>query len=780
LIVTTLKPEKCIFEKPEVEFCSVILGYRKIWMDPKKIEVVKAWPIPKSKKELQSFLGFCNFYWQFIEKFSNTAAPLNKLTGKDNFNWKNPQQEAFDKIKKCMMDNVVLLLPDEDKQYRVKVDALDKATGVQLSQEDTNRGWCPVAFISKLLSPAEKNYHTYNKELLAIMVALQEWCQYLLSTKKQFEIWSNHKNLGYFKKPQLLNGQQTHWSLELAYYNYKLVNVEGKHNKHTNLLSRQADHMGQNKTKLEQFLIPEEQFTMNIRTILFEPTRCAGIWAIAMVRNLSVEEQEELLKRRWIFNEDGYWRKDRRIFIPSGTSIEKTIKEHHDTLYTGHPGILGTSKLIKRHGYWWQTMNANIETYVTGCTKCQRTKADRTKKVGLLHPNTVPTEPWEEILIDLITKLPKSRGFTAICIIVNQFTKMAHFIPCSEEPSSIEMAHILENHIFWPHSKPRKIISNCGSNFTLDFMKEFYITHNIIMNASTAYHPQTNRQTKQVNQELEQYLQIFCNFNQNDWCLLLSLAKFQYNNQEHSVTKESPSFLNYGRHPIWNATPPKNTLDKSMITYQERMTEAQGWAFTLLNHAAEHMKSWYNWKRKAGPKYKIGEKVMITSRDLKTTRPTQKLANRNYSPFTIQEIIGQSAYKLNIPTSWVNIHNVFNKSVLKRWIDPKFPSQMEEIAKPPAIIIDGNEEWEVKFIIKSQQSGQWKKLQYIVKWKGYPLEEKKWYNAELIMQNAWQTIKNYHRENPTAEQWTTLEFELWKEKEENLHLDWDPEDFDDW
>jgi hypothetical protein len=93
---------------------------------------------------------------------------------------------------------------------------------------------------------------------------------------------------------------------------------------------------------------------------------------------------------------------------------------------------------------------------------------------------------------------------------------------------------------------------------------------------------------------------------------------------------------------------------------------------------------------------------MITLRDLKTTRPTQKLTNRNYGPFAIQEIIGQSAYKLDIPTSWVNIHNVFNKSVLKRWINPKFPSQIEEIAKPPAIIINGNEEWEVKFIIKSQ------------------------------------------------------------------------------
>jgi hypothetical protein len=114
------------------------------------------------------------------------------------------------------------------------------------------------------------------------------------------------------------------------------------------------------------------------------------------------------------------------------------------------------------------------------------------------------------------------------------------------------------------------------------------------------------------------------------------------------------------------------------------------------------MKSWYNRKRRAGPKYKIGEKVMITSKDLKTMRPMQKLANRNYGLFAIQEIIGQSAYKLDIPTSWVNVHNVFNKSVLKRWINPKFPFQMEEIAKPPAIIIDGNEEWEVEFIIKSQ------------------------------------------------------------------------------
>jgi hypothetical protein len=93
---------------------------------------------------------------------------------------------------------------------------------------------------------------------------------------------------------------------------------------------------------------------------------------------------------------------------------------------------------------------------------------------------------------------------------------------------------------------------------------------------------------------------------------------------------------------------------------------------------------------------------MITSKDLKTTRPTQKLANWNYSPFAIQEIIGQAAYKLNIPTSWVNVHNIFNKSILKRWVDPRFPSQTQEVAKPPAIIIDGNEEWEVEFIVKLQ------------------------------------------------------------------------------
>jgi hypothetical protein len=235
-------------------------------------------------------------------------------------------------------------------------------------------------------------------------------------------------------------------------------------------------------------------------------------------------------------------------------------------------------------------------------------------------------------------------------------------------------------------------------------MKEFYSAHNIIMNASTAYHPQTDRQTKRVNQELEQYLRIFCNFDQSDWSVLLSSAEFQYNNQEHSATKESPFFLNYGRHPIWNATPPKDMLNQSTLTYQERMTKAQDLAFTLLNHAAEHMKSWYNKKRRAGPEYKVGERVMITLKDLKTTRPTQKLAEQNYSPFTVQEIIGHSAYKLHIPTSWVNVHNVFNKSVLKRWVNPMFPSQMEEVAKPPAIIIDRNEEWEVELIVKSQRS----------------------------------------------------------------------------
>ena len=187
----SLKPEKCEFEKTSVKYLGVVISHDSVKMDPAKVAGVSEWPTPSNKKEVQSFLGFINFYWRFIEGFSHIARPLFDLTKADSvFTWSSEEKSAFDILRDKITSAPILTLPDNSRPYRVEADSSDFATGAVLSQENPEDGkWHPVAFLSKSLSPVERNYEIHDKEMLAIIRALEEWRHFLEGTKHQFEIW---------------------------------------------------------------------------------------------------------------------------------------------------------------------------------------------------------------------------------------------------------------------------------------------------------------------------------------------------------------------------------------------------------------------------------------------------------------------------------------------------------------------------------------------------------------------------------------------------------------
>ena len=150
------------------------------------------------------FLGFANYYRRFIKDFSKIAKPLTTLTGNEQWIWNSNQLSAFEQIKKRICSEPVLTIPIDNAPYRLEADASDYASGAVLSQK-INDKWHPIAYMSKAFNETERNYEIYDKEMLAIMHALDEWRQYLMGTSEPFEIWTDHKNLQYFRKPQKLN-----------------------------------------------------------------------------------------------------------------------------------------------------------------------------------------------------------------------------------------------------------------------------------------------------------------------------------------------------------------------------------------------------------------------------------------------------------------------------------------------------------------------------------------------------------------------------------------------
>ena len=169
-----LKPEKCIFESPYVDYLGIIVGNGTVRMDPKKVQAVSQWPTPEKKRDVQAFLGFCNFFRRFIRGFSGVAKPLSNLTGNKDWSWGLPEQLAFEELKSHIAEDVTLTIPHDEGQFRVEADSSEFANGAVLSQ-NLNGKWYPVAFRSRALNEVERNYEIYDKEMMAIMDSLDEW-----------------------------------------------------------------------------------------------------------------------------------------------------------------------------------------------------------------------------------------------------------------------------------------------------------------------------------------------------------------------------------------------------------------------------------------------------------------------------------------------------------------------------------------------------------------------------------------------------------------------------
>ena len=208
----------------EIEYLGLIVSEGEVRMDLIKVTGVTEWPTPRTKCEVHSFLGFTNFYWCFIQDFSDHARALFGLTKKGvDWKWGPPEQEAFDKLKELITTAPVLAFLDDSWMYPVEADASDVATRATISQKSLEDGmWHPIAFFSKSLSPVEQNYKIHDKEMLAIICALEEWRHFLEGVWHKFEIWMDQKNLEYFWISKKLNRRQARWSLYLSHFNFTL------------------------------------------------------------------------------------------------------------------------------------------------------------------------------------------------------------------------------------------------------------------------------------------------------------------------------------------------------------------------------------------------------------------------------------------------------------------------------------------------------------------------------------------------------------------------------
>ena len=729
-----LKTEKCEFHKESVEFLGFVVSTKGVHMSPEKIKAIEEWPTPKDVKGVQSFLGFANFNRRFIEAYSKKVLPVTNITQKDvGFSWGKEQEEAFQKLKQACKEPPVLCSFRTGEPARIETDASDLAIGACICQQREDK-WHPIAYHSRKMSTAEQNYDIHDKELLAVVCALQNWRVYVESCS-ELTIYTDHKNLLNFTTTKQLNRRQVRWAELLGQYKFKILYTPGKDNGRADALSRRTDLMETKdvterpilKQDVDGFLVPARQLAATLRISIPD-----------IVETLQKEYDNDTLARELRQEQPNatVLKFKGKAYIPE-ECIQGIIRDHHDDPAQGHPGVSKTMKLINR-GFAAPRMRPQVEKYIKECIMCQTNKASRHARYGKIQFAPVPEDPWADITMDFVVKLPKSMDpatrvlYDSIMVIVDKLVKYALMLPFKETWDASQLGFILLDRVVRDHGVPVSITSDRDKLFTSNYWRTLIAGIGTRLRMSTAYHPETDGQTERTNQIMEQYLRHYVSFRQDNWVTLLPMAQLAYNNNESSTTELLPFFANFGKHAktLLPELPGPNA-EKALIAVSDMKTLHSEMKAQIEN-TNNGTRTRVNKSRKDYPQLKKGDKVYLLTKNLKTKRPSKKLDRVKEGPFLIKKAKGPVDYELSLPSN-ARVHPVFHVSLLEP-ADSETPLQETFHFEP-----EEDQEHEVEEIL--DKKGQ----QYLIKWKDCDSTENSW-QPKANLRNCQEKLRRYHRE----------------------------------
>ncbi|KAI2657384.1 Transposon Tf2-6 polyprotein [Labeo rohita] len=362
--------------------------------------------------------------------------------------------------------------------------------------------------------------------------------------------------------------------------------------------------------------------------------------------------------------------------------------------------------------FWWLDMARDVRRYVQGCKECAMSKSPRHLPAGKIHPLPIPNRPWSHLGVDFMTDLPVSDENTCILVIVDRFSKFCRLIPLKGLPTALETAECLFNHVFRYYGLPEDI---------------------------------TNGQTERKIQEVGQFLRTFCHGHQNSWNQFLGWAEYAQNSLRQPSTGLTQFQCVLGFQPPlfpWNGEPSDVPAVDHWFRESERVWDA---AHHHLQRAVNRSKAVTDRRRIPGPNFTPGQKVWLSTRDIRLRLPSKKLSPRFIGPFTIVEQVNPITYRLQLPPQY-RIHPTFHVSLLKPCHEPLLPSTEpgQEEEPPPLLVLEEGSIYSVNEILQSRRCGG--RLEYLVDWEGYGPEERSWVPRDDILDPT--LISEFHAAHP--------------------------------
>ncbi|KAF8823142.1 hypothetical protein HHX47_DHR12000006 [Lentinula edodes] len=751
-----LRPEKCEFEQQQIEYLGLIISEGEVRMDPVKVAAVRDWPVPTNLRELRGFLGFANFYRRFIRNFAKIARPLNDLTKKDtSLTWTDTRQKAFDTLREAFISAPILALWTPDRPTRIEVDASGFATGGALMQKQDDGQWHPVAFRSASMQPAERNYEIYDREMLAIIEALKDWRNFLEGLPQPFDIITDHSNLEFWRTAQDLTRRQARWALYLSRFDFHMIHRPGRVNTQADALSRMAvHHVSDSDDNRQQTVLKPGHFVKIAASILQNPLedriRKASEREAQVLEGLKTVKEHGLQR---LANGIAEWEEDNglvyyrgRVYVPANDDLRtEVLRQCHDHPTAGHPGLHGTLDLVSTH-FWWPTLHSFVEKYVEGCEVCARKKIQRHPR-AVTQPLDVPSGLWEEVGVDLITQLPNSQGYDAVLVCTDLYGKQIHAIPCTSSITAEGVADIYYREIFRLHGLPLHFKSDRGPQFAAKLMRSLLARLGIKSDLTSGYRPQSNGQTERANQEVEKYIRLYVGRQQDDWAEHLPMAEFVINSRTHSALGMSPFELTYGYLPLFNIPVGQRSGIPAVDDHIRILREARQDAGAALHLGKKQQKEGYERGKQKAHQFKVGDLVWLSAEDINLQLSSEKLGDRQLGPYRILEKIGPLDYRLDLPLSLDRLHPVFHVDKLYPWKGNSINGEIPTPPEPVYLEDEDEPEYEVEEILDSRV--RWKKLEYLVKWKGYDAGHNSWEPAANLSR-APKIVRAFHKKHPTA------------------------------
>jgi cleavage and polyadenylation specificity factor subunit 1 len=583
---------KCSFAKDSLEYLGYQVTRQGIQPQAKKVQAILNIAPPKTTTQLRRFLGMVNYYRDMWRRRSHLTAPLTQYaSGKRKLKWTPELQECFEGIKRIIARETMLTFPDFSKEFHVYTDASDYQLGAVLMQDQK-----PLAFYSRKLSGAQKNYTTGEQELLSVVETLKEFKNILLGHK--IVIHTDHKNLLYEKTP---SARLMRWRHLLEEFAPQWEHVKGVENVVADALSRldlintdtsTADEEGEEAQEAYAFVtsddVREYEFPLHPR-LLYEAQQTEPLL-------LEAAKLQPPYGTRVVEGYELITYKD-KIYV-SKPLQDRVAAWYHD--YLCHPGENRTESTI-RLAFTWPGLRNTVKQYCKTCRECQKAKKPR-KKYGHLPMRDVEVKPWSSVNVDLIgpytVQTPTQTHTLRALTIIDPITRWFEVVPVANASAPV-VARAFKHTWLMRYPRPQAIGFDNGGEFKSVF-RALCHQFGLKEKPSGEYNPQSNGVLERMHQTLANALRTF-ELEQREldpvdpWTPFLSAAAFAIRSTHHPVLEATPGQVVFGRDMM---LPIEIQTNWALIAERQKAAIAK-------NNARENSK-------RIAHNYQVGDKVLLT------------------------------------------------------------------------------------------------------------------------------------------------------------------------